>query len=127
MRGVCGCVCVALGLTAHSSPHLLVDRDDRVVGVLAGRPQDPSWDETTQEATRAMCEAYASCRFKKTNVKHRRGEFATLARGVSFGGGRTVRTTMARGRRSYAYTSPSGARKRIQHRAQRARPVGVVQ
>lgn len=78
-------------LTSYSTPQLLVDKGDRVVGVLAGHPVDSSWDAVVKEANRAMGEAYQACSFTTEQKDHRRGQFATLARGVSFGGGRKVR------------------------------------
>lgn len=60
--------------------------------MLAGQPLDPSWGDVVKEANRAMGEAYRACSFTAEQKDHRRGEFATLARGVSFGGGRKVRT-----------------------------------
>ncbi|KAH9856696.1 hypothetical protein C2E23DRAFT_866065 [Lenzites betulinus] len=71
----------------HSTTETLVDTHGRIIGVLAGRPNDPTWDGVVKEANRAMKEARAACSFRRADMAHRRGSYATLARGVSFGGG----------------------------------------
>ncbi|KAI9058718.1 hypothetical protein FKP32DRAFT_1680442 [Trametes sanguinea] len=73
-----------------STPYTLLDRDGRVIALLAGHPQDPQWGATVEAANCAMEEAYRDCTFTREDKVHRRGTFATLARGVSFGGGRTT-------------------------------------
>ncbi|KAI0677450.1 hypothetical protein C8Q78DRAFT_1065988 [Trametes maxima] len=73
-----------------SDPVVVLDRERRVVALLAGRPRDPSWDSVVEEADRAMGVAARTCRFTEEQHNHRRGTFATLARGLSFGGGRKV-------------------------------------
>ncbi|KAH9857668.1 hypothetical protein C2E23DRAFT_805249 [Lenzites betulinus] len=65
----------------------ILDGADRIVGVLAGRPEDPAWDGVVREANIAMHRARRRCRFRRPDVAHRRGSYPTLARGVSFGGG----------------------------------------
>lgn len=87
-------------LTPCRTVRQLLDRQDRIVGVLVGRPDDPGWDAVAQEASRAMEEARKNCYFKKKDKDHRRGVFATLARGASFGGGQQVS-------HSFALRSPS--------------------
>lgn len=77
--------------TPPSTPFKIVDKDGRVIGLLAGRPADASWDDVASSAYSAMAEAAEACQFKPKHSDHRRGQFATLATGVSFGGGRTVR------------------------------------
>ncbi len=86
-----GARCCTPVLMGRSTPQLLVDKGDRVVGVLAGHPLDSSWGDVVKEANRAMGEAYKACSFTAEQKDHRRGQFATLACGVSFGGGRKVR------------------------------------
>ncbi|EIW58911.1 uncharacterized protein TRAVEDRAFT_86929, partial [Trametes versicolor FP-101664 SS1] len=76
--------------TPPSTPFKIVDKDGRVIGLLAGRPADASWDDVASSAYSAMAEAAEACQFKPKHSDHRRGQFATLATGVSFGGGRTV-------------------------------------
>ncbi|KAI9068220.1 hypothetical protein FKP32DRAFT_1609019 [Trametes sanguinea] len=55
--------------------------------MLAGHPAEPRWHEVVAEANRAMSAAYAACHFSPNQKKHRRGDFATLAQGFSYGGG----------------------------------------
>ncbi|KAI9068915.1 hypothetical protein FKP32DRAFT_1587310 [Trametes sanguinea] len=69
---------------------LLVDSNGAVVGMLAGKPQDPTWGETVAQVNEAMSAASAACRFSAVQKSHRRGDFATLAQGFSFGGGQTA-------------------------------------
>ncbi|KAI0655654.1 hypothetical protein C8Q70DRAFT_922932, partial [Cubamyces menziesii] len=70
----------------------ILDKDERVIGVLAGRPQSnlPEWDRVVEDAGKAMDAAASECVFKDHQIRHRRGEFPTLAYGISFGGGRTA-------------------------------------
>ncbi|KAJ7101231.1 hypothetical protein B0H15DRAFT_769360 [Mycena belliarum] len=73
------------------SPKLILDAHGRIIAILLGRPEDPDWDAVVDDAHRAMRRAYraglASDAFRAKDVKHRRGDFAVLASGVSFGGG----------------------------------------
>ncbi|OJT01850.1 hypothetical protein TRAPUB_7682 [Trametes pubescens] len=75
----------------HSTPHKILDKEGRVIVVLAGHPADPDWGSVASEAYDAMSQAAEQCTFSRKHADHRRGLFATLATGVSFGGGRTVR------------------------------------
>lgn len=75
----------------HSHPFTILDKDQRVIALFAGRPNDPTWDSVTAEASRAMEEAAQAATFKDQQYDHRRGLFPTLAYGFSFGGGRKVR------------------------------------
>lgn len=73
-----------------STPHVLLDNHKRIVGVLAGRPKDDSWRDTTRAACDAMEQARGQCIFRDTDVEHRRGSYPCLAVGVSYGGGQQV-------------------------------------
>lgn len=71
------------------TPHLLLDKDGRIITVLAGRPNDPTWDASMKEASWLLEEARHSCVF--THIKNkRRGNFQYLNVGVSYGGGQIV-------------------------------------
>lgn len=64
--------------------------------VLAGQPHDDaSWSSSVEEAASVMVSARLQGReqnlFDDGHLSHRRGEFAALAHGVSFGGGQKVR------------------------------------
>ncbi|TDL21298.1 hypothetical protein BD410DRAFT_724625 [Rickenella mellea] len=75
-------------LTNSSTACPLVDRDNRVFGVLAGRPGIPTWEaDVTRPAYQAIAKAKNQCKFKKTQKYHRRGRFPVEATGISYGGG----------------------------------------
>ncbi|KAI0665779.1 hypothetical protein C8Q78DRAFT_1072795 [Trametes maxima] len=68
----------------------VLDGQGRVIAVLAGQPEDPSWSKVIEQANAAMRTARSKCTIDAAHHVHRRGVFATLARGFSFGGGRKV-------------------------------------
>ncbi|KAI0323290.1 hypothetical protein GY45DRAFT_1349836 [Cubamyces sp. BRFM 1775] len=72
----------------------------RIVALLAGRPNGEDWDSVAAEADEAMGKAAGECRFKSEDCDHRRGRFAALARGISFGGGRAIPGTISNSRRN---------------------------
>ncbi|KAJ7029113.1 hypothetical protein C8F04DRAFT_963284 [Mycena alexandri] len=75
----------------HSSPKLIVDVDGRIIAILLGRPEDDDWDEVVADAgcalERARCAGHRVGTFRAKDTEHRRGRFAVLTTGVSFGGG----------------------------------------
>ncbi|KAH9890586.1 hypothetical protein C8Q73DRAFT_793029 [Cubamyces lactineus] len=75
------------------SPHVLLDAHGRILAILAGHPADGKWNAIIEEASEAMERARKECELDDGKI-HRRGKFATLARGVSFGGGQTAPTNM---------------------------------
>jgi hypothetical protein len=81
-RGMC--------LTYRSTPRVLLDKNRRVIGILAGRPKGSGWDEVVKEANDAMENAKERCTFQSSDMDHRRGSYSCLAVGVSHGGGRQV-------------------------------------
>ncbi|KAI0054742.1 hypothetical protein BV25DRAFT_1873282 [Artomyces pyxidatus] len=71
----------------------IVDREDRIIVYLAGQPRtEDSWKKDISDANRAMGEAAYELRndFSRGDVAHRRGKFANLRVGVTFGGGGKV-------------------------------------
>ncbi|KAI0054487.1 hypothetical protein BV25DRAFT_1771765, partial [Artomyces pyxidatus] len=71
----------------------VVDRKDRIVVYLAGRPRThDSWNADVADASRAMTEAAAGLRKKlnKEDVVHRRGKYVCVKAGVAHGGGGTA-------------------------------------
>lgn len=65
---------------------LLADPNDRVFGVLAGRPNAEDWDGVISEMSEAMVAAS-----KSPGVPaHNRGNYAAINAGLSFGGGQRV-------------------------------------
>ncbi|KAG2127459.1 uncharacterized protein EDB93DRAFT_1096547 [Suillus bovinus] len=75
------------GLTYARSPKTLLDKNRRVIVVLAGQPQDDGWQLTTSQACAAMEIARERCTFKLSDTHHRRGFYPCLGVGVSYGGG----------------------------------------
>jgi hypothetical protein len=83
------------GDTGPRSTHLLLDRLGYIVGVLLGMPRDAAgWEAALDDALVALRKAASKLSAKAKNTTHRRGAFPTLAHGISFGGGQTVRTIL---------------------------------
>ncbi|KAJ7099321.1 hypothetical protein B0H15DRAFT_771439 [Mycena belliarum] len=77
----------------HRCPLVIVDKDQRIVGVFVGKPADPQWDsEVIPGACRAMERASreAKATDARASAPHRRGKFTAISSGVSFGGGQKV-------------------------------------
>lgn len=65
-----------------------MDGQNRVIGLLAGNPGDSDWDLMAAEAADALEKARELCHFPaQKKEKRNRGNFHSLACGVSFGGG----------------------------------------
>jgi hypothetical protein len=91
--------CVHRPLTTSRDATPLGDGSGRVISVLAGRPKDETdetWGALHDEGLRVVEEARAQCSFSQTQASHRRGDFAALAEGPSFGGGQKVRPSSSR-------------------------------
>ncbi|RDB23198.1 hypothetical protein Hypma_009706 [Hypsizygus marmoreus] len=67
----------------------IVDSAGRVIALLAGHPDDASWPKVAAEAASKIESTRGRCWFPKKRRRHRRGRFAVLSFGVSFGGGQT--------------------------------------
>ncbi|EPS92549.1 hypothetical protein FOMPIDRAFT_1137633, partial [Fomitopsis schrenkii] len=68
-----------------STPKVITDAEDRVIVALAGRPvDDPTWGQAIDAMYNA---ASVVARQFKGPWNHRRGYYATVGVGVSFGGG----------------------------------------
>ncbi|KJA18009.1 hypothetical protein HYPSUDRAFT_145652, partial [Hypholoma sublateritium FD-334 SS-4] len=65
----------------------IVDRDGRVIAVLAGHPNDVDWGTVQRTAHSAILSAKTRTRFMKKATRHRRGDYPAAAVGISFGGG----------------------------------------
>ncbi|KAJ7078692.1 hypothetical protein B0H15DRAFT_954373 [Mycena belliarum] len=74
------------------SPRPLVDKESRVIAVLGGRPNDPAYDDLTEEAARQMEAASGELKFRAAQAEGRRGSFSSLSYGISFGGGQQAST-----------------------------------
>ena len=86
-----------------STPILLVDREDRIVAVLVGRPADvPSrepWIDTMQQARQVLRDLEDELKWGSSQTLPRppgsngvncRGDYRTSSVGPSYGGGQTV-------------------------------------
>lgn len=72
-----------------STPYVLLDRENRVIGALAGQPK--VWANILKNAWAALQIAQSELTFEIEKAKgHRRGEFPSFAYGLSFGGGQMV-------------------------------------
>lgn len=77
-------------LLNFSTPTAIVDAQDRIVAIMAGHPDDPSWPNLQRQAAEALEARRPYCHIPKSHRKHRRGGFAALNCGVSHGGGQTA-------------------------------------
>jgi hypothetical protein len=74
-----------------SSLRPLVDKEDRVLAVLGGRPNDDKYLRLTEDAADEIERARGQLRFRPEQQRGRRGAFSSVSVGVSFGGGQQVR------------------------------------
>lgn len=68
----------------------VVDREGRVIAVLAGRPREEGWDALMEELTHKLGKARHKMSFSRRQRSHPRGSFPSASVGTSFGGGSTV-------------------------------------
>jgi hypothetical protein len=73
-----------------STPRPVIDREERIISMLAGKPRDPTWTNVESNATGALHEGGKQASFSQEQRMHRRGDYPALGVGVSFGGGRRV-------------------------------------
>ncbi|KAG1805994.1 uncharacterized protein BJ212DRAFT_1449499 [Suillus subaureus] len=71
-------------------PHILLDNNKHIVGILAGWPKGDAWKHTAKAACNAMEQARGQCVFRYINREHRRGCYPCLPVGVSYGRGQQV-------------------------------------
>ncbi|KAG2338171.1 hypothetical protein BDR05DRAFT_1004414 [Suillus weaverae] len=69
------------------SPQTLLDKNGRVIGILASQPQDDGWELTISQACTAMENVWEHCILKLSDIHHWRGLYSCLAAAVSYGGG----------------------------------------
>lgn len=72
-----------------TSTKVLVDMDNHIVVTLAGRPSGQEWEEMITNAGRMMTRVEEEFYRRRVGLSHRRGHYAHLGTGVSFGGGQT--------------------------------------
>ncbi|KAJ3486389.1 hypothetical protein NLJ89_g11814 [Agrocybe chaxingu] len=56
----------------------LVDKNNKIFGVIAGGPEDPTWPAVQEDAFAALCAAREACHFLASAKASRRGEFFAL-------------------------------------------------
>jgi hypothetical protein len=75
-------------------PLLILDQHGRIIVAFAGAPEDPEWPEVVAKAIEALKEArkrgLRTRAFAEGDSRHRRGNYLTLATGISHGGGQKV-------------------------------------
>jgi len=76
-------------ITFLSTATAVLDSCGRIIAVLAGRPDDPSWESVHLEAVELLEKTRPLLRLSKKSMRHRRGNFAVLSCGISHGFGRT--------------------------------------
>jgi len=63
-----------------------------IIALLAGRPDGSSWDTSMGELARAMDLTRDAMCFDDVDATHRRGSYASVNTGISYGGGAKVRS-----------------------------------
>ncbi|KAK7059376.1 hypothetical protein R3P38DRAFT_3303375 [Favolaschia claudopus] len=74
------------------TPRPLVDRYGRIIAVLVGQPDKPGYRDAANRAFAAIRKASQETQFPAAMHKHRRGLFAAINVGLSYGNGHTVPT-----------------------------------
>ncbi|KAH0826842.1 hypothetical protein J3R83DRAFT_4373 [Lanmaoa asiatica] len=69
------------------TPTAIVDQEDRIMTILAGRPQGQDWDQVHLQMGVILEQAGSNV---QGSHKERRGSFVSLSTGVSYGGGQTA-------------------------------------
>ena len=67
-----------------------MDREKRVIGVLAGQPTGGGWANACNSAFVALSQLAERAVPSAKDVESRRGIFPTIAYGISLGNGQTV-------------------------------------
>lgn len=58
--------------------------------MLVGHPDDAEWGAAIDEIERVLRNLRAGLNLSVDRLKHRRGEYATVGMGISYGGGQTI-------------------------------------
>ena len=81
--------------------HLIVDNEERVIGILGGQPRDQGrgrggcptyndWKEVIDKSGETSHRVRSTYSFSEEQLNHRRGDFVAVDYGLSFGGGQRV-------------------------------------
>ncbi|KAJ6549087.1 hypothetical protein DFH09DRAFT_926345 [Mycena vulgaris] len=73
-----------------SDPRPLVDAQGRVFAVLVGQPRDARYGAAASNVYKLLCAKAAAAAFPRSMLHHRRGLFAVLNVGLSYGKGQSV-------------------------------------
>lgn len=87
--------CVLFSCLLPRTPHLLLDQEKRIIGVLAGRPVDKGWDTVHDNAFTELSRVAHRARQGQKDSTPRRGIYASISHGISMGPGPTVRPLFA--------------------------------
>ncbi|KAJ7145934.1 hypothetical protein C8R44DRAFT_578679, partial [Mycena epipterygia] len=68
----------------------IIDNQGRIIAVLAGQPRNTKFCEAASRAFYAIRDAGSEARFPASMRRHRRGLFAAITVGLSYGKGQTV-------------------------------------
>ena len=74
-----------------SAPHTILDKHGRIIGALAGTPSSPDWAPCVENVGRLFDDLRLESKTSLTD--DRRGDFAVVNFGFSYGGGQTVRSS----------------------------------
>ena len=83
----------------YRDPHPIVDSKGHIFAVLAGMPADPTYKASTTSAYLDFKAIGKGKTFSTRQRSHRRGKFAALPFGVSYGNGQTVPARLRTGGR----------------------------
>lgn len=75
--------------------HLLLDKERRIIAVLAGRPKGAGWQETCDKAFSVLGGLAKRAVPSKKDLESRRGIFPTIPYGISLGNGQMVSGLLA--------------------------------
>lgn len=73
-----------------SESHAVVDRNGRIIAVLAGKPKGENWDGLMKELEDLLHLAHDGMTFTPKQMATKRGLFPSVSVGNSFGGGSKV-------------------------------------
>jgi hypothetical protein len=73
-------------IATSSKTRLVLDKEERIIAVLVGQPDDPQWSDTVNAAAEVMQEVErlgsSMGLFAEKCLHHRRGEFLAIPAGV---------------------------------------------